>query len=132
MADRKSLTRFEIRYIPAAKLGPLFLKANGSDPDAFLPVEQLEVIDMPGMNNTRRAVTHPRNLLTIYQQYQAIDGTDDERTKQLGCRSMTTGDAIVVNGVAYYKVNEDHFPSGFATKAADGKLVDVTEENCGS
>lgn len=131
MAERKSLTRFEIRYMPAAKLGSLFMKVNNSVPEAFLPVDDLDVVDMPGMNNTRRPVTHPRNLLTIYQQYQVIDGTDDERTKQLGCRSMTVGDAIVVNGTAYYKVNDEHFPSGFATKDADGKLVEVTEENCG-
>lgn len=130
MPDKTTISRFEIRYIPAAKLGPLYMKVNKSDPSAFLPVNELDVVDMPGMNNVKRPLTHPKNLQTIYKMYQVIDGTDDERTAQIKARSMTLGDAIVIKGKAYYVANSDQFPSGFVVKNDAGELVEVTEENC--
>lgn len=133
MPDNKTaVTRFEIRYVPANQLGKLYMKANNSDPSAFLPPNELDVIDMPGMNNTKRPITHPKNLMTIYKMYQVIDGTDDERTAQIKARSMTLGDAIVIKGKAYYVANSDRFPSGFVVKNEAGELVEVTEENCES
>lgn len=125
MPDKSTLTKVEIRYIPSKLIGPLFMKAQTGDPEAFLPVADLDLIDMPGMEASRRPITHPKNLETIYRHYQRIDDTADERCTQLKVRSMSVGDAIVVKGKAYYVVAE-----GFAFKDDDGKLVDVTAENC--
>lgn len=121
-ATSKSLTKVEIRYVPPAKIGEVYVKALLGQPEAFLPYKEMDLIDMPGMNATRRAPNDPKNLETIYKHFQTIKGTPDERPTQLKCRSMTTGDAIVINGVAYYVANQ-----GFVTKAKDGSLVPVTE-----
>lgn len=126
MPDKTTLTKIEIRYIPNAKVGPLFMKAQLGQPEAFLPVSELDLIDMPGMDASRRAVSHPKNLETIYKHYQRIDDTPDERCTQLKVRSMSVGDAIVVKGKAFYVVSD-----GFAFKDESGTLVPVTPENCG-
>lgn len=126
MATTKTnLVKVEIRYVPAAQIGAVFLKAQLGNPDAFMDPDKMELIDMPGFNATRRAASHPKNLETIYKHYQNIDGTADERTTQLKSRSMTVGDAIVVNGRAFYVA-----AAGFVYKDAKGALVDVTEDNC--
>ena len=120
----KNLTKVEIRYVPAAKIGEVFMKATLGLPEAFLPYKEMDLIDMPGMNATRRAPNHPKNLETIYKHYQSISGDSSERPGQLKVRSMATGDAIVINGEAYYVAAQ-----GFVTRAKDGSLVPVTEEN---
>jgi hypothetical protein len=125
MADKTTMTKVEIRYIPNAKVGKLFMKAQLGDATAFLDFKELELIDMPGMDASRRSVAHPKNLETIYKHYQRVDDTADERCAQLKVRSMSVGDAIVVKGKAYYVVQD-----GFAFKDANGELVAVTPENC--
>lgn len=124
MSEKSTLTKVEIRYLPSAQIGKLFMKAQVGDPAAFLPVSELDLIDMPGMEASRRAITHPKNLETIYRHYQRIDDTPDERCTQLKVRSMSVGDAIVVKGRAYYVVSD-----GFAFKDDEGTLVPVTPEN---
>ena len=119
----KSLTKVEIRYVPADKIGEVFMKANLGQADGFLPYNEMDLIDMPGMNATRRAPNHPRNLETIYKHYQTISGDSTERPTQLKVRSMAVGDAIVINGTAYYVA-----PEGFVTRAKDGSVNPVTEE----
>lgn len=126
MPDKTTLTKVEIRYIPSKLVGSLFMKAQLGKPEAFLPMSELDLIDMPGMDASRRAVSHPKNLETIYKHYQRIDDTADERCAQLKVRSMSVGDAIIVKGTAYYVV-----PDGFAYKDEQGNLVTVTNENCG-
>jgi hypothetical protein len=126
MATTKTnLIKVEIRYVPAARIGEVFMQAQLGKAEAFLPSDDMELIDMPGFNATRRAASHPKNLETIYKHYQNIDGTSDERTTQLRARSMTVGDAIVVNGRAFYVAAK-----GFVYKDAKGALVDLTEDNC--
>jgi hypothetical protein len=120
----KNLTKVEIRYVPAAKIGEVFMKATLGLPEAFLPPNEMDLIDMPGMNATRRAPNHPKNLETIYKHFQTISGDSSERPTQLKVRSMATGDAIVIGGVAYYVA-----ATGFVTKTKDGTLVPVTEES---
>lgn len=120
----KNLTKVEIRYVPAAKIGEVFLKATLGDESAFMPPKEMDLIDMPGMNATRRSPNHPKNLETIYKHYQAISGDNSERPAQLKVRSMATGDCIVIEGTAYYVAAQ-----GFVTKAKDGSLVPVTEES---
>lgn len=125
MADEKAkITKIEIRYIPAAKIGECFMKASLGQPDGFLPYKELEIIDMPGMNAMRRSPSHPRNLETIYKHYQSISGDSTERPTQLKCRSMACGDAIVVDGVAYYVA-----PQGFVTREKDGTLKPVEADD---
>lgn len=120
----KNLTKVEIRYVPAAKIGECFMKATLGLPEAFLPYKEMDLIDMPGMNATRRAPNHPKNLETIYKHFQSISGDATERPAQLKVRSMATGDAIVIDGTPYYVASD-----GFVTKAPDGTLVPVTEES---
>ena len=122
-STNKNLTKVEIRYVPAAKIGEVFMKATLGLAEAFLPPNEMDLVDMPGMNATRRAANHPKNLETIYKHFQTISGSSDERPSQLKVRSMATGDAIVIDGTAYYVAS-----SGFVTKAKDGTLVPVTEE----
>lgn len=123
MADAK-ITKVEIRYIPANKIGECFMKASLGLPEGFLPYKEMEIIDMPGMNASRRDPAHPRNLETIYKHYQSITGSSDERTAQLKCRSMACGDCIVVNNVAYYVA-----PDGFVTREKDGSLTPVVADD---
>lgn len=129
MPDKTNYTKVEIRYIPSKMIGPLFMKAQIGNADAFLEFSELDLIDIPGIDATRRAVSHPKNLETIYKHYQRVDDTPDERCTQLKVRSMGVGDAIIVNGKAYYVTTKDLSESGFATKDG-GSLVPVTPENC--
>lgn len=126
MADKAQLSRVEIRYMPKAQVGKLFMKAQMGDPAAFLPPHEMEPVDMPGMAAEIRAVNHPKNLRTIFKHYQRIDDTPDERTKQISIRSMTVGDAIVIKGKAYYVIDDDGI---FAVKSESGELIELTEEN---
>lgn len=112
--------KVEIRYVPDALLGEVWAKAQMGLPEGFLDVDKMDLIDQPGFIEQRRAANHPRNLETVYNYYQKIDGAPEERTDQLKVRSMSTGDAIVIAGVAYYVATK-----GFVTKAADGSIVPV-------
>lgn len=120
----ETMYKVEIRYVPAAKLGQVFMQAQLGQPDAFLPPAELDLVDMPGLAASRRPPSHPKNLETIYKHFQRIDDTGDERTHQLHVRSMSVGDAIVIKGRAYYVTSE-----GFAFKDDAGNLVPVTEDN---
>lgn len=120
---KQNIVKVEVRYVPASKIGQVFMQAQMGQPEGFLPVKELDLVDMPGFNQSRRAPNHPKNLETIYKHYQTIDGTPDERPTQLKVRSMTVGDALVIEGVAYYVA-----PEGFAT-LEDGQLVPVTAED---
>jgi hypothetical protein len=66
--------------------------------EGFLPYKEMDLIDMPGMNASRREPSHPRNLETIYKHYQTVSGDSTERPTQLKVRSMAIGDAIVIDG----------------------------------
>lgn len=124
MADNKpKMTKVEIRYIPAEKIGECFMKANLGMPEGFLPYKEMDLIDMPGMNASRREPNHPRNLETIYKHYQTVSGDSTERPSQLKVRSMAVGDAIVIDGVAYYVA-----ASGFVTREKDGSIKPVEDD----
>jgi hypothetical protein len=122
MATTQNVTKVEIRYVPAEKIGVVFGQVLTGSRDGFLPPEQMELVDMPGLDHTKRAANHPKNLETIYKHYQSIDGTEDERTKQLKSRSMSYGDCIVIQGKAYYVAAE-----GFVTIEGD-EVVPVTTD----
>lgn len=114
--------KVEVYYIPDEKLGEIWIKAHMGDVSGFLDVSELKLVDQPGFRrHTDRANHHPRNLETIYKHYQAIDGSNHERTSQLKVRSMSVGDAIVVDGETYYVASE-----GFVKKEKN-TLVPVTE-----
>src|SRR3954469_16372447 len=100
--DNRQTVKVEIRYIPDAKLGEAWMKAHQGDPSGFLPVDDMDLVDAPGFRFTRRAPSHPRNLETIYRNYQSISNAPEERTTQLKKRSMSVGDAIVIDSVPYY------------------------------
>jgi hypothetical protein len=119
-AKKSSIVKVEVRYVPAARLGQVFLKAQLGQADGFLDPKDMELVDMPGFEMMRRASNHPKNLETIYKHYQTIDGTPDERCTQLKVRSMTVGDCLVIEGTAYYVATD-----GFVTKDGD-QLVPVT------
>ena len=122
MATTTNVTKCEIRYVPANLIGEVFGKAQLGIRDAYLKPEDMELIDMPGLDHSKRAANHPKNLETIFKHYQSIDGDDKERTTQLKMRSMTVGDAIVVSGTAYYVA-----PDGFVT-IVDDEIVPVVAE----
>lgn len=122
-ADKPKMTKVEIRYIPAEKIGECFMKANLGLPEGFLPYKEMDLIDMPGMNASRREPNHPRNLETIYKHYQTVSGDSTERPSQLKVRSMAVGDAIVIDGVAYYVA-----ASGFVTREKDGSIKPVEDD----
>lgn len=125
MADAKpTMTKVEIRYIPAEKIGECFMKATLGLPEGFLPYKEMDLIDMPGMNASRRDPSHPRNLETIYKHYQSISGDSTERPTQLKVRSMAVGDAIVINNVPYYVAS-----TGFVTRGKDGSITPVVDED---
>lgn len=117
---KEATVKTEIRYVPDAKVGDVWAKAQMGLPEGFLDPAELDLIDMPGFVAKKRAANHPRNLETIYNYYQRIDGAPEERTEQLKVRSMTTGDAIVIDGTAYYVANK-----GFVTRADDGTVAAV-------
>jgi stage V sporulation protein SpoVS len=120
-AKKSNVVKVEVRYVPATKIGEVFMKAQMGLVDGFLNPSDMDLVDMPGFEVSRRASNHPKNLETIYKHYQAIDGTPDERCTQLKVRSMTVGDCLVIEGTAYYVAPNE----GFVTK--DGsQLVPVT------
>lgn len=120
MATTTNVTKVEIRYVPNDKIGEVFSKALLGQRDGFLKPEEMELQDMPGLDHNKRKANHPKNLETIYKHYQVIDGTEDERTKQLKVRSMSYGDAIVINNVAYYVAAD-----GFVTINDKDEVVEV-------
>lgn len=122
MASTASITKCEIRYVPDALVGEIYGKAMLGLTDGFLPVDKLELQDIPGLDHSRRAANHPRNLETLYRHYQTIDGDDKERPSQLRIRSMSLGDAIIVDGKAYYVASE-----GFVT-VEDGVVTPVATD----
>lgn len=115
------ITRVEVRYVPDDKIDQVTAQAMLGLADGFLPAAQLELIDEPGFEHAKRDVDHPKNLETIYKAYQVVDGTDDERCAQLKVRSMTYGDAILFDGIAYYVAAD----GGFVTRTTKGELVPV-------
>lgn len=123
-ASTKNVTKVEIRYVPADKIGEVFMKASLGMAEGFLPYKEMDLIDMPGMNATKRAPNHPKNLETIYKHYQTYSGDKTERPTQLKQRSMAAGDCIVINGVAYYVA-----ANGFVKRNADGSIEEVTAES---
>lgn len=122
MATTANITKLEIRYVSDARVGEVYGKVLTGDPTGFLPPEEMDLQDMPGLDHSKRPANHPKNLETIYKHYQVIDGDTNDRTAQLKVRPMTLGDCIVVNGVAYY-VAED----GFVT-VENGEVKPVTAE----
>jgi hypothetical protein len=122
MATTANITKVEIRYVPDAKVGEVFGKAMLGSADGFLPPEDMELQDMPGLDHSKRPANHPKNLETIYKHYQAIDGDEKERTTQLKVRSMSMGDCIVIDGKAYYVAAE-----GFVT-VENGEVKPVSIE----
>lgn len=118
-AAKQNTTKAEIRYVPDAKIGEVWVKAQMGQVEGFLDPAEMDLIDMPGFVAQRRSASHPRNLETIYNYYQKIDGAPEERTEQLKVRSMSTGDAIVIDGTAYYVTAK-----GFVT-VVDGKVIPV-------
>jgi hypothetical protein len=114
-----TVTRIEIRYVPDEKLGDVFMHAMLGQPEGFLDPKDMTLIDSPGFKWTKRSPSHPRNLEKVYNNYQKVDGDPSERTEQLGVRSMSTGDCLVIDGTAYYVS-----ASGFVTKTGD-KLIPV-------
>lgn len=122
---KQNIVKVEVRYVPAAKIGQVFMKAQMGLAEGYLAYKDMDLVDMPGFEQSRRASNHPKNLETIYKHYQSIDGANDERCTQLKVRSMTVGDALVIEGVAYYVAPTDFAPSGFVTKLGN-ELVPVT------
>jgi hypothetical protein len=123
MATTQSVTKVEIRYVPAEKIGTVFGQVLMNDRSGYLKPEEMDLVDMPGLDHTKRPANHPKNLETIYKHYQSIDGTEDERTKQLKSRSMSYGDCIVIQGKAYYVASE-----GFVYIDDDDKVQPVNSE----
>ena len=122
--------RVEIRYSPNDKVAEIFRRVAKGEWDALMSADQMKMIDAPGFEYYRRPPSHPKNLTQIYNVYQVVDSDDTERTHTLDERAMTIGDAIVVDGRAYYVLL-----NGFGTvEVVDGTktVVLVTEENCGT
>jgi hypothetical protein len=119
--EKTDIVRVEIYYVPDDKVSDAWPKCLVGDVGGFLPVEDLELIDTPGLQRvTNRPVGHPRVLESVYSSYQRLDGDPQkERVEQLKRRSMSVGDAIVIDKQAYYVASE-----GFIT-LVDGKLVPV-------
>lgn len=125
-ANTTNLTKVEIRYVPDEKLGAVYFKAQMGEREGFLSPADMRLTDVPGLDHTKRAVNHPKNLETIFKHYQDIDGTPDERCAQLKVRSMTVGDCIVdlTDNTAYYVTSKDVAESGFVV-IKDDKIVPV-------
>lgn len=119
----KNVTKVEIRYVPPAKIGEVFMKASLGMADGFMPYKEMDLIDMPGMNATKRSPSHPKNLETIYKHYQTYSGDKTERPTQLKVRSMAAGDCIVINGEAFYVAT-----NGFVKRNTDGTITEVVAE----
>lgn len=116
--------KIEVRYVPASRVLENYAKASLGHPDGFLSPEELELVDVCTLLTKHRAANHPSNLHTIYCRYQSVKKTEDERTTQLEIRSMTMGDALVIDGRAYYVTDV-----GFSVKDSEGNLVPISEEN---
>lgn len=122
MPTTANITKIEIRYVPDNKVGEIYGKAMLGLPEGFLPPEDMELQDMPGLDHSKRPANHPKNLETVYKHYQTIDGDEKERPTQLKVRSMTIGDCVVIDKVAYYVGAE-----GFVT-VTDGVVTPVNTE----
>lgn len=115
-----NITKIEVRYVPDDLVAEVTPKAMLGLREGYIPVERMELQDTPGFEHTKRGVNHPKNLETIYKAFQVVDGTDDERCAQLKIRSMSYGDAIVIDGKGYYVATD-----GFVTIDDAGQLVPV-------
>lgn len=114
------IVRCEIYYVPDEKVSEVWPLCVTEDPKGFLPTGDLELIDTPGLQRvTNRPVGHPRVLESVYSSYQRVDGSENERVQQLRKRSMSVGDAIVIDGETYYVAN-----LGFI-QIVDEKIVPV-------
>lgn len=113
----------EIRYFPEDRAAEVFMLAHSGDPSGYLTPDKMVLVDEPCFEWKRRVPNHPRSLDKIYRVYQTIDGQADERTQTIKQRSMTVGDAIVIDNVAYYVA-----PDGFVT-VKDGEIVPVSDED---
>lgn len=116
--------KVEVRYVPPARVLEIYGKVSLGLPDAFLPPGDLQLIDVCTLKLHMRPANHPANLDTMYRSYQSVDRTPDERTTQLDERSMTKGDAFIIDGHAYYVVDD-----GFVSRNDLGSWEAVTEEN---
>ena len=116
-----NLTRLEIRYVPEDKIGDVFMRASLGRREGFLPVDELELVDVPAMQWQHCPPTHPNNLDKIYSEYQRVESALSERVEQLGVRSMSVGDCIVVEEKQYWVSSE-----GFVTLDENGEIVPVT------
>lgn len=114
MSTKSSIVKVDVYYVPNDLLDEATPRAMLGQRKGFLPVAQLDKVDSPGFEHSKRDVSHPKNLDTIYKAYQVVDSTEDERAVQLKIRSMTYGDAIVYDGVAYYVAAD-----GFVTVDGD-------------
>lgn len=121
MTTTTNITKIEIRYVPADKIGEVYMKAQLGLRDGYLKPEDMDLQDMPGLDHSKRPANHPKNLETIRRAYQKIDEKDEnERPTMLKVRSMTVGDCIVIQNVAYYVS-----PSGFVTINDKDEVVPV-------
>lgn len=116
-----TLTRMEIRYVPEDRIGEIFMKANLGRRDGFLPVDELELVDVPAMEWQHCHPGHPNNLDKTFNEYQRVSSTLEERVEQLGVRSMSVGDCIVIEDVQYWVA-----PDGFVVLGEGDELVPVT------
>jgi hypothetical protein len=121
MSTAQNITKIEVRYVPDAQVAEVTRRPCSACVRASSPWIRWRSRTRPGFEHTKRSVNHPKNLETIYKAFQVVDGTDDERCAQLKIRSMSYGDAIVFNGVAYYVAAD-----GFVTIDGD-TLVPVVE-----
>lgn len=121
MADTGTIVKCEIYYVPDDKISDVWPKAIVGDESAFLPVEELELIDTPGLQRvTQRPNAHPRVLESIYLSYQRLEGDiKTERVEQLKKRSMSVGDAVRIDDDVFWVASE-----GFVQKVK-GKIVPV-------
>ena len=69
-----NLTKIQVRYVPAAKIGEFFLKATLGQADGFLDPQEMDLVDEPGINAHRRSPAHPKNLETVYKHAESLNG----------------------------------------------------------
>lgn len=119
--NEPNLTRMEIRYVPEDRVAEIFMKASLGREDGFLPTDELELVDVPAMQWQHCPPTHPNNLDKVYSEYQRVDSALTERVEQLGVRSMSVGDCVVIGDKQYWVASE-----GFVTKDDSGNIVPVT------
>lgn len=116
-----NLTRLEIRYVPEDRIGEVFMLASLGRREGFLATDELEVVDVPAMQWQHCPPTHPNNLDKVYSEYQRVDSTLAERVEQLGVRSMSVGDCVIVEGKQYWVASE-----GFVTVDENDQIVPVS------